>query len=526
MFVFRNYTVENLFPEGTHFSGYDDISFIPKDENRLIWFYQVPIGFNNSSLAEEVEGLKNKLSLIAANLDSRQTLYVCSLINMFPISIVDSETHLQRAINGFNLFAQELSLSSPNIKYIDLNPYFSRFPSSDWINWRFYFISQMIVSPSVASSFPSWLEHRINQIEGQRKKCLVLDLDNTLWGGVLGEDGVDGIKVGGDYPGNAFLYFQEALISLSKTGVILTVCSKNNEEDVLEAWNSNPFIKLKKEFISAYRINWINKADNIRELASELNIGLDSMVFVDDNPTERELIRQQLPMVAVPDFPKKPYGLMEFFKSLVEEFFETPRLTSEDLNKTEQYRLNAQRAQAQRQFSDLSDFIKSLEIKVDIREADNFNIPRIAQMTQKTNQFNLTTHRYSEADIKNFVDNGHKVFCAGVSDKFGDNGITGAAIFKVEKDTAIIDSFLLSCRILGKGIENAILSALINVLFPEGIRKVIAHYIPTQKNAQVSDFYDKNGFTLIAEASDGSKEYELILNEKRKIDDSYTFTFN
>lgn len=205
--------------------------------------------------------------------------------------------------------------------------------------------SQMGINPKLASDFSCWFEDRLREISLCRKKCLVLDLDNTLWGGVLGEDGIDGIKIGGDYPGKAFLYFQEGLLELAKRGVILTICSKNNERDVLDLWEKNPFVLLRKEHFSAWRINWRNKADNIRELSEELNIGLDSLVFVDDNPTERELVRQMLPMVEVPEFPKQSYMLPDFLISLSDRYFRVYSVTEEDRRKTEQYKANASRTQ-------------------------------------------------------------------------------------------------------------------------------------------------------------------------------------
>lgn len=522
MFVFRNYTIENLFPEGTSFSGYGDISFIPDGCNRLVWFYQVPVGFDEEARLAEIEAMQGKLRLVVSSLKSGQTLFICSLIDLFPVITVDSDTRIADGVAAFNALARELSYLNPQVRFIDVSEYFAEYPKREWVSWRFYFISQMAVSPTVASGFAAWFEKRILQISGNRRKCLVLDLDNTIWGGVLGEDGIDGIKIGGDYPGNAFLYFQQALSALSKTGVILAVCSKNNEADVLEVWEKNPFIHLGRKYISAYRINWNNKADNIRELAAELNIGLDSMVFVDDNPTERELVRRELPMVAVPDFPKKPYGLMELYSNLVEEYFRSPSLTEEDKGKTEQYRANAMRAQAERQFSDLAGFIRSLNIKIRLMSADSFNIPRIAQMTQKTNQFNLTTHRYSDSDIQAFVDHGYMVKCASVSDRFGDNGITGAAIIRLDGEKAHIESFLLSCRILGKGIETAILNSLLNHLFEQGIKSVTADFIRTAKNSQVADFYDRHGFELVEETS-CEKKYALTLTGQIDIPDSYTF---
>lgn len=340
---------------------------------------------------------------------------------------------------------------------------------------------------------------------------------------MLGEDGISGVKMSGDYPGNAFQYFQEALLSLSKSGVILTLCSKNNEDDVKELWEKNPFVKIRPEHIAAYRINWNNKADNIRELAKELNIGMDSMVFVDDNPTERELVRQQLPMVEVPEFPKRSYELMEFYKHLVNEYFQIYQLTTEDLSKTEQYKMNALRASEAAKFTDLTDYIKSLNIHIDIIKADEFNIPRIAQMTQKTNQFNLTTRRYSESDINNFILNGDLVYCISVKDKFGDNGITGAIIINRKGDIAEIDTFLLSCRILGKNIEEAFIISMLEILFEKGISTVCASYIPTLKNSQVENFYERVGFALISKEDNG-KKYKITNIPKLEVSKLYTIT--
>lgn len=336
----------------------------------------------------------------------------------------------------------------------------------------------------------------------------MLDLDNTLWGGVLGEDGIDGVKIGGDYPGKAFLYFQEALAQLKRYGVILAVCSKNNEGDVLELWDKNPFMVLKKEDFAAWRINWDNKVDNIVALSEELNIGLDSMVFVDDNPAERELVKQSLHMVAVPDFPKQPYMLPVFFKYLLDHYFRVYSVTDEDCRKTEQYKANALRARAKMHFNDFTEYLRSLGMKLTIQQLNDFNLQRIAQMAQKTNQFNLTTRRYSDNDIRMMNDAGCDIWSLAVADKFGDNGVTGLIIVRNDN----IDTFLLSCRILGRGIEYAFLKYILLLLKARGMEKVYAQYVPTAKNHQVSDFYDRCGFTLTGE-SGGTKSYEISLKD-------------
>ncbi len=231
---------------------------------------------------------------------------------LYAVPFTDDDYQLQAAVAEYNNALYVAEAGHKNVKVIDITEFTRKFNTSELFDWKFYFISQMGMNPKLSKDFKAWWDKKQNSISLKRKKCLVLDLDNTLWGGVLGEEGIDGIKIGGDYPGKAFLYWQEALLALSKSGVILTVCSKNNEQDVLDAWDKNPFNVLKKEHFVAYRINWTDKATNIKELASELNIGLDSFVFVDDNPTERELIKQMLPMVQVPEFPTQPYGLMFF----------------------------------------------------------------------------------------------------------------------------------------------------------------------------------------------------------------------
>ena len=507
MFVFRNNTVERFFPKGYAFSGYDDISVIPADAIGYVWFYQAPVGFNRESSVEEIHGYQQKFSFVLARIDSNKTVIALTMEDTYSVLLTEDDYTVRTAIEQYNEALFEAEKVNANLKVIDYSEFTRNYPIADLLDWKFYFISQMGINPKLTKDFQAWWCRNLESIALKRKKCIVLDLDNTLWGGVLGEDGVSGIKIGGDYPGAAFAFFQRSLLQLSKVGVILTVCSKNNEADVLEAWDMNPFMVLKKEHFAAYRINWMDKASNIKELAEELNIGLDSFVFVDDNPTERELIKQMLPMVSVPVFPVQPYELPVFFKGLVNNYFKVYSITEEDKKKTEQYKANAARAQAQHSFTDFGAFLESLDIQITIEAANAFNIPRIAQMTQKTNQFNLTTKRYTDADVKSFLSYGWNIWCISVADRFGDNGITGCIM--VDGDT--IDTFLLSCRILGKGIENAFIKKILVMLKDGGLDTVKATYLPTAKNAQVADFYDRCGFPCVSENADGSKEYALDL---------------
>ena len=520
-FVFRNNTLERFFTKEYTFSGYDDISVIPADAEGYVWFYQVPVKFDQALLVSEIEGYSQKLAFVLSQIDATKTIVALTMEPLYAVPLTDDDHRLRSAIAAYNEALYTLAGQYPHLKVIDLSEFTAQYPAQELMDWKFYFISQMGMNPALHKAFKSWFSKKMEGIAMKRKKCLVLDLDNTLWGGVLGEEGIDGIQIGGDYPGNAFRYFQEALLELSKSGVILTVCSKNNEQEVLDAWNQNPFLVLKKEHFATYRINWTDKATNIREIAVELNIGLDSLVFVDDNPVERELIRQMLPMVEVPDFPEQPYELPVFFQQLVNDYFKVYSITNEDKKKTQQYKANASRAQEQRQFADFTDFLRSLDIQLTIEQANDFNIQRIAQMTQKTNQFNLTTRRYTDADIRQFVKDGWNIWCLSVADKFGDNGITGCIMVHGQE----IDTLLLSCRILGKGIEFAFVKQVLSLLKEGGVSALKASYILTAKNAQVADFYEKCGFQLQSE-HDGVKHYALSLNEAdMEIEDYYHINY-
>ncbi|MCQ2343456.1 MAG: HAD-IIIC family phosphatase [Paludibacteraceae bacterium] len=513
-FVFRNNTVERFFGKEYSFSGYDDISLIPQDADIYVWWYQVPIKYDQQVLADEIGDYAQKLNFVLSQIEPTKSFIALTMDILYFVPFTDDDSRLQQSVANYNNALYNAEASYNNVKVIDITEFTRNYTAADLFDWKFYFVSQMGMNPKLNKEFKVWWERKLSSIALKRKKCLVLDLDNTLWGGILGEDGIEGIKIGGDYPGKAFLYWQKALLGLSRSGVILTICSKNNEHDVLEAWENNPFMVLRQEHFAAYRINWTDKATNIKALADELNLGLDSFVFVDDNPTERELVKQMLPMVSVPDFPKQPYELPVFFKSLVEQYFKVYSITDEDKKKTEQYKANAARAKAAASFTDFASFLESLHIQIGVEAANEFNIQRIAQMTQKTNQFNLTTHRYTDADVRRFLDERWKIWCISVADKFGDNGITGTIIVKpLDSERCEIDTFLLSCRILGKGIEIAFIKRILSLLESSGFKTITANFIPTAKNTQVRGFWDKVGFKCISETEDGSRNYELSLTD-------------
>lgn len=496
-FIFRNYTIEPFFKgQECAFSGYEDISFIDRDADGYIWFYLAPYRVSPDRVAKEIAHYGHLLDLTLSGSDASKPFLLFTIHPVYTIHYQTSAAELEEAVYQYNQKLYQLAEDNLNVKVIRTADFYDGLSGKELIDWRFYWLSQMPLNPKLSPAFSQWLKRQLEIVEMKRKKCIVVDLDNTLWGGILGEDGMERIKIGGDYPGNAYLFFQEYLLELSKNGILLAVCSKNNEKDVWELWNKHPDLLLRKSHFAVCKINWRNKADNIKEIAAELNIAPDSMVFIDDSPTERELVRQMLPQVSVPDFPDQPYLYPEFIRNLTGQYFSTYRLTKEDTVKTQQYQENVRRQAFQQQFVDLESYLRSLHIELTIEPLDNFNIVRFAQMTQKTNQFNLTTRRYTETDIYNIAQRGGWVYGLSVKDRFGDSGLTGLIIIDIRKDKADIDTFLLSCRILGKDIEKAFLSYMLLKLKNSDINKVHASYIQTEKNSQVADFYDKAGFEL------------------------------
>lgn len=523
-FVYRNFTAENLF-QGFNigFSGYNDISETPISKN-YIWFYLPELKISPNDIVDEIQGYKGKLELLLSQLPEENTIIAFTISPSFTINFQNFDFRLNVSIAEYNQFLYNTASLRNNFKVIDFSD-FNNIIDTPIFDWKYYYLSQSLISPRLNTKFSNWFRLKINAIENKRKKCLVLDLDNTLWGGILGEDGIENIKIGDSYPGLAYLHFQQAILEAANSGIILAICSKNNEHDVVEVFDKHPFQLINFKKISAYRINWQDKVTNIQEIAEELNIGLESIVFIDDNPVERERVTQMLPEVTVPDFPESPYLLVKSFKNIYDQYFQSYRLTNEDLNKTNQYISNAERNVFKKSFTSVGDYLKSLEMELNIYQASKFTIPRIAQMTQKTNQFNLTTKRYTEDDIKNKILNESLVFCVAVKDKFGDNGISILSIIDINNNTAIVDTFLLSCRILGRNIEVAFFNYLINILEQKNIKNLKSYYIPSNKNKQTENFFEKMNFDLVNIKDDGTKEYNLQITTKRKIDDYYKINF-
>ncbi|MCR5410375.1 MAG: HAD-IIIC family phosphatase [Lachnospiraceae bacterium] len=352
----------------------------------------------------------------------------------------------------------------------------------------------------------------IDSLQGHAKKCVILDLDNTLWGGVIGDDGLSGIEIGELGRGHAYADLQLWLKSLKQRGILLAVCSKNEEDTAKEPFISHEEMVLKLSDIAIFVANWQDKASNIRYIQQTLNIGMDSMVFIDDNPFERELVRSMIPEICVPELPSDPACYLGYLQSL--NLFETASYSSEDADRTGMYQAEAKRRESEAAFASLDEYLVSLEMEGEALPFDEMHYPRIAQLTQRSNQFNLRTVRYTEEDIARIAsDEGYVTLYYTLKDKFGDHGLVSVVILKKESpDVFFVDTWLMSCRVLKRGMEEFIINHLVSAAGENGAKTLKAEYIPTKKNKMVEHIYEQMGFD-----SAGDNKYSLNVNDFREL---------
>ncbi|MBV8645099.1 MAG: HAD family hydrolase [Candidatus Eremiobacteraeota bacterium] len=337
----------------------------------------------------------------------------------------------------------------------------------------------------------------VRALRGRTKKCLVLDCDNTLWGGVIGEDGMDGIALGTTYPGSCYAALQREALNLHARGVILALCSKNDEADVLQVVREHPDMLIREEHLATWVVNWDDKPANLRRIAAELNIGLDALVFVDDNPFEIDFVRRELPEVATVLLPK---DRARYAAALNEgAWFDALTLTDEDRARTASYKANAERARLQASATNIADYLASLEIVMTFGPPSEIEVPRVAQLSQKTNQFNLTTRRYTEAEIRALRDaDDARVYVMKARDRASELGLVGVLVLRLADGVAEIESCFISCRALGRNLEDAFLAAAANDVFAGGrVQRLIGRYLPNAKNGLCEAFYEKNGLALV-----------------------------
>jgi len=398
---------------------------------------------------------------------------------------------------ALNMEFARSAATDPRLLLQDIHSLSARMGTAQWFDWDRYFSYKILTTTEANVAIARSLTSLVRAMYGKSRKVLVLDLDNTLWGGVIGDDGVDKIQIGRETPvAEAYTAFQQYCLSLQRRGVLLAVCSKNNE-DIAKSGFEHPSSVLKLEHISCFKANWEPKHENILAIAKELNLGTDSFVFVDDNPAERALVAAQIAGIAVPEVGAE----VSRYAAILEagRYFEPVSMSKEDLSRTALYEANAARASSEAQFANYGEYLDSLEMQAEIAEFKPVYLERITQLTNKTNQFNLTTRRYTQADIEAIAADPNYIGIYGrLLDRFGDNGLVSIVLGRREGDELELDLWLMSCRVLKRDMEQAMLDVLVERARAANIRTLKGFYLPTKKNGMVANHYEKLGFAPVS----------------------------
>ncbi len=480
--------------------GADYIVVFQSSHKLLSTFNKMPVDKQHILAEERIEFVKT----IAAAVKSRLIYFNYPEIDdtVFGSYANKVERSFIYQVRKLNLLLMECGMETPNLFIGDIASIQNKLGRDAMFHPAIYIGSEMVLSLDAIPHVAARTLDIIAAIQGKFKKCLILDLDNTLWGGIVGDDGYEKLELGHELGiGKAFTEFQQWILKLKNRGVILAVCSKNNEETAREPFEKHPEMVLRLDDIAVFVANWENKADNIRQIQSILNFGFDSMVFLDDNPFERNIVRENLPDVTVPELPEDPSAYLEFLYGL--NLFETAAFSNADADRTRQYQVEAQRAATQTSFINEADFLKSLHMESEVRPFNSFNMPRVSQLSQRSNQFNLRTIRYTEADIERLSgDPGFQNFSFTLTDKFGDNGLICVVILeKKNNETLFVDTWFMSCRVLKRGMEHFTLNTLVDYARQNGFKHIVGEYVPTAKNSMVKDHFIQLGFNQIGDST-------------------------
>lgn len=497
---YNQYNQEILNAESNLYKFRPDITFLILDTRSVLGkIYDSPYTISETERREFVEKKLAEISQIISAFveksDSKLVVTNLSLPSYSPYGIYETKViyGLREMIIDFNAKMNSTIKTLESVYSYDFDGFVRKYGENNVFDFRQFFIGDIKVSfDYIPYLVHDWIGY-IKSVLGLNKKCIILDLDNTLWGGIVGEDGFEGIRLGDTPEGKAFVEFQKMLFALQQRGIILAINSKNNIDEAIRVIKEHPNMVLREENFSSMRINWNDKVANMKEIASELNIGLDSIVFFDDDPVNREYVRLSLPQILTVDLPNDASKYAQDLMGMND--FHVLKITEEDVGRGKMYLEERQRKELEQSATNLEDFLKQLDIKILIKNANEFTIPRISQLTLKTNQFNLTTKRYQEEDIRNLAKrNDYWVGCAQIEDKFGNSGITGVFIVKKEKSEWSIDTFLLSCRIMGRKIEDGILAHILQKAMKEGVSTVRGAFTPTKKNKPCENFLSDFGF--------------------------------
>ncbi|HTA81778.1 MAG TPA: HAD-IIIC family phosphatase [Bacteroidia bacterium] len=442
--------------------------------------------------------LKNISSIISSNIKTNFLIInfpdiLDPVFGNYSGKVISSFSYQQKKIN---LNLMHWAQSDTSISLIDLCGLHAMHGNANTIDARLYISSDSVFSLDFTINMANNIVQVIDTYTGRSKKCLILDLDNTLWGGIIGDDGLENIRIGDLGIGKAFTEIQLWAKALKDRGIVLAVCSKNDEANAREPFDKHPDMLLRAEDITVFVANWSNKHDNIKYIQSVLNIGFDSMVFIDDSSFERNMVRTYLPEVNVPELPDDPAEYLAFLNGL--NLFETNAYTKEDKERTQLYKAEVLRNEAIKEYTSEADFLKSLDMVCEVEPFTSFTIPRVAQLTQRSNQFNLLTKRYTEEDVKRMTEDYAKyhTFSFALADKYGSHGLVGIIILEKKDDKIMfIDTWIMSCRVLKRGLEQFVLNEIMQFAKHHKFEKVIGEYIETKKNGMVRDHYKNLGFT-------------------------------
>jgi FkbH-like protein len=500
---YDNYVSEILDPESELYAAKPDVIFLIPSNQRCV--YQGVLTDERERQQEQALVAAQDLLSLCRTAWERSGAEVV-IANFLPSSDFDPGSYRVRSLgsdwNFRKLVNLEIGLNVPSYMHIcDVEFLASRRGTAACHDARAWFETKQLYSPEFSVDVAREVGNIVGSLHRPSKKVLALDLDNTMWGGVIGDDGMTGIEIGGTSPrGEAFKAFQLSVLSLAQRGVVLAVCSKNEHKTAVEPFEKHPEMMVRMKDIASFQANWEPKSENLRRIATELNLGLDSIVFVDDNPAEIEIVNQFVPEIETILLGSDP---AEYASQLLNSrFFEPRSITSDDLKRGEQYQQQAARAQLlQGSQTDMGAYLSSLEMHSVISEFTAVDVPRVSQLINKSNQFNVTTRRRSEAEVEALLtDEGRFAFSVRLADKFGDNGLISVVIAEVEGKTATIDTWLMSCRVLKRQMEDEVVNEIVRLAKLRGCEVVVGHYLPTEKNEMVRDLFPRMGFTLVDEA--------------------------
>jgi FkbH-like protein len=492
-----------------------DIVILFQSSHKLLGKYNKLKPDQHSSLASnELQSIENIFATLTNGSKRKIIYYNYSEIDdtVFGNYANKTQSSFLFQLRKLNYELMSYSANNTNFYLCDISTIQNLIGKTNFFQSSVYINTEMVLSIESVPYVASRTIDIICALNGKVKKCVILDLDNTTWGGIIGDDGLENIQVGSLGIGKAFSEFQYWIKKLKNRGIIVAVCSKNTESVAKEPFEKHPDMVLHLEDIAVFVANWENKVDNIRYIQSILNIGFDSMIFLDDNPFERNMVRENIPGITVPELPEDPADYLEYLYSL--NLFETISYTHEDLERTKLYQVEAQRNITQKSFTNEDDFLKSLDMLSLVERFNKFNTPRVAQLSQRSNQFNLRTVRYAESDIERISQSkDYFTFAYTLEDKWGDNGLICVIILKKEDDrTLFIETWFMSCRVLKRGMENFVLNTIVDLAKEKKFKYLKGEYLPTAKNEMVKNHYSSLGFT----EQDNSWILDIDIYEPRK----------